>query len=125
MTSSPRKPIAPADAPAILRATALGVAAQNGEPNPTGLAYVAGTRHQAATLMDTSITQDDQSYIIEMHGHFTSRRGGPPSADGRPVVRPTGNTMLVVVSATTGLVTDIGITNGSRSLSGIAEPSPL
>jgi hypothetical protein len=31
--------------------------------------------------------------------------------------------MLVLVSAATGLVTDVSITNGSRSLSTIAEPS--
>jgi hypothetical protein len=118
------KPIAPADAPAVLRATALKIAAQNGEPNPTGLAYVAGTRHQAAALMDTSVAQDDQSYIIQMHGHFTSYRQGPASSEG-PGVRPTGDTMTVVVSATTGLVTDIGITNGARPLTSVAEPTAL
>lgn len=115
------KPISPADAPTILRATALGVAAQNGEAHPTGLAYVKGTRHQAASLMDTSVTEDDASYIIQMHGHFTSYRSGRAGSKARP----TGNTMLVVVSATTGQVTDISISNSVRSLIDIAEPRAL
>src|ERR1700722_20076661 len=89
------KPIAAGDAPAVLRATALRIAARNGEADPTGLCYVEGTRGQGAELMNTSIAQnDDPSYIIEMHGNFTSYRGGPVTRTGESA-RPTGRTMFI------------------------------
>jgi hypothetical protein len=122
------KPITAAEAPSVLRATALKIAAMNGEANPTGVAYVAGTRTQGVALTNSAVTQDGPSYIVEMHGHFTSYRGGPIGRNGQSY-DPTGNTMIVVVSTATGMVTDTSIFNSDNTnaslLSHIAEPNAL
>jgi hypothetical protein len=125
---SHEKPITAAEAPAVLCATAQKIAALNGEAQPTGLAYVTGTRKQGVALTNSSVAQDGPSYIIELHGHFTSYRGGPIGRNGQRR-DPTGNTMIVVVSAKTGMVTDAGIINSDDThaslLSHIAEPNAL
>jgi hypothetical protein len=41
----------------VLGASALNLAARNGETDPTRLCYVEGTRGQGAKLMNTSIAQ--------------------------------------------------------------------
>jgi hypothetical protein len=122
------KPITAAAAPAVLGATAQKIAALNGEAQPTGIAYVAGTRKQALALTNSAVAQDGPSYIIEMHGNFTSYRGGPVGRNGQSY-DPTGNTMIVVVSTATGMVTDTSIFNSDNTnaslLSRIAEPKAL
>jgi len=56
-----------------------------------------------------------------MHGHFTgSDLDVPPDEKV-----PTGNTMAVVVSAATGLITDLGITNHVPALSTLGTPTKL
>jgi hypothetical protein len=84
----------------VLGASALNLAARNGETDPTRLCYVEGTRGQGAKLMNTSIAQHDEpSYIIEMQGRFTSYpRNEPVTWDGVSFT-PTNHKMFVVVSS--------------------------
>lgn len=112
--------LTPQTAPAVLAKLARQFSALNGEPSPSHLAYIAGSRKQAATLMGTSLTADAPSYIVELRGHFTSSRGR-----ARGAAAPTGTTMLIVVDAVTGAITDWGLGNGLPPLSTIAQPMTL
>jgi len=112
--------LTPQAAPIVLAKLARQFSALNGEPNPRDLAYIAGSRQQGATLMRTSLTADAPSYIIELHGHFTSCRGHP-----RGAAAPTGTTMLIVVDAATGAITDWALGNALTPLSTIAQPIAL
>jgi hypothetical protein len=104
----------------VLAKLARQFSALNGEPSPRDLAYIAGSRQQAATLTGASLTGDAPSYVIELHGHFTSSRGHP-----RGATAPTGTTMLIVVDAETGAITDWALGNTLTPLSAIAQPIAL
>ena len=112
--------LTPQAAPIALAKLARHFSALNGEPNPTDLAYIAGSRQQAATLMGTSLAADAPSYIVEAHGHFTSSRG-----HARGAAAPTGTTMLIVVDAATGAITDWALGNTLTSLPAVAQPIAL
>lgn len=112
--------LTPQTAPTVLAKLARQFSALNGEPSPRHLAYIAGSRKQAATLMGTSLTADAPSYIVELHGRFTSSRGHP-----RGAAAPTGTTMLIVVDAVTGAITDWGLGTDLAPLSTIAQPMAL
>ena len=112
--------LTPQAAPVALAKLARQFSALNGEPTPRDLAYIAGSRQQAATLMRTSLTADAPSYIVELHGHFTSSRG-----HARGAAAATGTTMLIVVDAATGAITDWALGNTLTPLSTIAQPIAL
>lgn len=110
----------PHAAPVVLAELAQRFSALNGEPNPRHLACIAASRAQAATLMGTSLAADAPSYIVELHGHFTSGRG-----HARGAAAPTGTTMLFVVDAATGAITDWALGDTLAPLSTIAQPIAL
>lgn len=83
--------------------------------------YVSSTRHRAAALMGDSVTADGASYIVELHGNFVGTHAHVPLGHKAP----TGNTMVLVVSAATGQITDLSITERSPNLSAIATPAAL
>lgn len=111
---------APHAAPAALAELARRFSALNGEPSPRRLAYIAASRAQAATLLGAWLAADAPSYIVELHGHFTSARG-----HARGAAAPTGTTMLIVVDAATGAITDWALGDALAPLSTIAQPIAL
>jgi hypothetical protein len=68
-----------------------------------------------------SVAGDDASYIIEMRGMFVGHHAHVPHG----AEAPTGNTMLVVVSATTGQITDMGITDAAPDIAAAGTPTAL
>lgn len=106
------RPITPATARARLAAIAVGAARASGDSHPSGIEFAATTRHKAQALLGEGIPQQDASYLIQLHGHFTGYDASVPR--GRKL--PTGSVMTLTVSAATGAVTDVSITNSQVNL---------
>jgi len=100
---------------ATLRRETIEFAARNGEPSPTKLRLVTGTRRQVvAALMGGSIVDSDQDvFAVAMEGDFV---GYAASRSPRHPEPPTGRYMLIVYDATTLKIWDWSLTR---------EPAPI
>lgn len=114
-------PLAPSAAPAALQAIAKQEAGMNGGANPGSVKYVTSTRKQAAKLMNTELATDEPVYVMQLTGKFVGNHAYVPH--GNP--KPTGDTMIVVVSAATGKVVDMSITDRAGDLSKLGAVSGL
>ena len=91
----------------ILR-IALRAAAVSGDPNPSLIQHSAGTRYAAnAVSSDDRVPGSAWSYLIAERGTFIAQYASrPPGA-----AAPRGSVITLIVNATTGLVSDYGISN--------------
>ena len=83
-------------------------ATRAGDPNPTLIQHSEGTRHDA-NLVDSGdiVAGRTWSYLIAERGRFVLRDAPrPPGARA-----PTGNVLTLVVNASTGEITDIGVSD--------------
>jgi hypothetical protein len=99
--------------PAGLRALALRAGEVNGDNAPRQMQYVSTTRSQIAALTGDRPGANAPVYVIQMQGHFNGAFASVPRGDARP----SGTTMIIVVNAQTGQVTDAGITSKVANLS--------
>jgi len=114
-------PLAPTAAPAALQAIAKQEAVRNGGAAPAGVKYVTSTRKQAAALMNTQLATDEPVYVMQLSGTFVGDHAHVPQ--GNP--KPTGTSMIVVVSAATGKVVDMAISDHTANLSALGAVSGL
>lgn len=79
-----------------------------GDPRPSLIQHSEGTRRAANRVDSGEIVPGRQwSYLIAMRGHFVFRDASPPSG----ARMPTGSVLTLVVDASTGSVTDLGLSN--------------
>jgi ABC-type glycerol-3-phosphate transport system substrate-binding protein len=98
---------------AKIKQIALEFAASMGDPNPTAIEYVQGSRQQVVFAFSKDEVLDNTEVdAIVMHGRFMSKNA-PVPAEGSP---PSGSVLIMVVNATTGELTDIGIQQQSPNL---------
>ena len=105
-----------------LREVAAHVAALNGDPHPTKAIAVPSTR-KAANAVDSGaeVDTDQLSYLIILHGNFVGHVAHPPP--GAPL--PQGSVLTIVVDASTGLVTDWGISDRTPDTASLGPETSL
>jgi hypothetical protein len=96
-----------------LRALALHASQVNGDSAPQSIQYVRTTRSRIAAFTGRSRAADAPVYVIQLQGHFDGAYASVPHGHARP----SGTTMIIVVNARTGQVTDAGITKKAANLS--------
>jgi hypothetical protein len=120
--TTPRSaPVSTATAAARLTAIAMGAARANGDAHPSGMEFVATTRHNAQALLGQGVPQSNASYLIQLRGHFTGYDASVPPRHKLP----TGDVMTLTVSAATGAVTDVSLTSSWANLRGLGHPTAL
>ena len=112
-------PLPAAQAPAALKSIGSMVSQQMKEQSPQSAKYIATTRSQTDRLLNEKTTGDSDVYLIQMQGHFTAADVPP----GRQA--PTGDTLIVTVSAATGKVTDWSIRNSGPDISSLGKAARL
>jgi hypothetical protein len=91
----------------ILR-TALGAATASGDPRPTLIQHTAGTRYAANSISSGDrVPGSAWSYLVAERGEFVAESASRPAG----VSAPRGSVITLVVNATTGRVSDSGISN--------------
>jgi hypothetical protein len=77
-----------------------------GTPNPHAIEYVEGGHQQVVrAFSDDEVSDNAEVDAIVMHGEFVGKDVPvPPGASP-----PSGSVMILVVNATTGQMTDLGI----------------
>jgi len=89
-------------------AIATAAATHADDPQPTLIQHSAGTRFQANLVDSGDLVFDYRwSYLIAEQGRFAFGNIGPPPGEGEL----TGSVITQVVDASTGQVTDAGISN--------------
>lgn len=98
---------------AQIKQIALEFAASMGDPNPTSIEYVQGSRQKVVFAFSKDEVPDNTEVdAIVMHGQFVAKNAlGPPEASP-----PSGSVLILVVNATTGEMTDVGIQQQSPNL---------
>jgi hypothetical protein len=114
-------PITAATAAARLTAIAMRAARASGDADPRGIEFVATTRHRAQALLGEGIPQRNASYLVQLRGHFTGYDASVPP--GKKL--PAGDVMTLTVSAATGAVTDVSLTNAAVNLRALGRPTVL
>jgi hypothetical protein len=114
----------PAFRPAQIPGLARAIAAKSGDNAPSLIQHATGTRADADRVVSGDVVFSDQpSYLIAVHGHFTVTPQLPPIPPGVSIPpQPktlTYSTMTLVVDASTGQVTDYGLTNDNPDLSAL------
>jgi hypothetical protein len=83
-------------------------AASAGDRRPTLIQHAQGTRHDANLVDSGDIVPGKQwSYLIAERGHFVLRN--VPTPPGAPA--PHGSVLTLIVNASTGHLTDFGVSN--------------
>jgi hypothetical protein len=114
----------PAFSPSQIAGLARAIVAKNGDNAPTLIQHATGARADANRIGGGDVVFSDQpSYLIVVHGHFTVTPQLPPIPPGVSIPpQPqtlTYSTMTLVVDASTGQVTDYGLTNDHPDLSAL------
>ena len=92
------------------------LAEQAGDPTPTLIQHVEGTRAQLnASDSGGVVSGPEASYLIAERGSFVAN--GFPRPAGSPV--PTGSVITIIIDAVTGQITDEGIENRYPKLSAL------
>lgn len=94
-------------------------AAACGDPTPTAIRYVHGTRGDLNRVLGAEMFGDDAAtpaVLVEATGDFVW-----PKPVGRASWRPTGHAITVVVNETTGMALDQGIGPEPHDLSALGE----
>jgi hypothetical protein len=112
------RPSGHATSPASLRALALHASTVNGDSAPQGVQYVQTMSSKIAAFTGHRRGKDIPVYVIQMHGHFNGAYASVPPGHSRP----SGTTMIIVLDARTGQVTDAGITHTAANLSALGRP---
>jgi hypothetical protein len=107
--------------PASLRMLALHASKVNGDSAPQGVQYVKTMRSKIAAFTGHRPGKDMPVYLIQLRGHFNGAYASVP----RGHARPSGTTMIIVLDARTGQVTDAGITHTPADLSALGRPVAL
>jgi hypothetical protein len=103
MTTHATKAI-PAWGVVSLKWIALRAADDLGDSHPASVHFVKTTRNASANFMDGSA---DESYTVIMHGNFIDEKAFmPPGATA-----PTGRTLILIVRASDGAITDLVLNN--------------
>lgn len=118
--ASAGSPFSASQIPALART----IAAKTGDDAPTLIEHAIGTRADANRIASGDVVFDDQpSYLIVVHGHFTMTPQLPPIPPGVSIPpQPktlTYSTMTLVVDVSTGKITDYGLTNNNPDLSAL------
>jgi len=112
-TTTPQTTAVPPLGEAKIKQIGLEFAARMGDPNPTAIEYVHGSREQVVFAFSKDEVPDNTEVdAIVMHGQFVSTNA-PVPAEGKP---PGGSVLIVVINATTGEMTDLGIQQQSPNL---------
>jgi hypothetical protein len=121
-TGAAVRPAAPRfTTPASFTALALKAAKVNGDAHPASVTYVKTTSAQAAAFTGKRPGKSHPVYVIQMRGHFNGRYASVP----RGAKHPAGDTMVMVVNAVTGQLTDAGLTRHPAVLSKFGHPLTL
>jgi hypothetical protein len=87
---------------------ALGAATASGDPRPTLIQHSAGTRYAANAISSGDrVPGSVWSYLVAERGQFVAESASRPAG----VSAPRGSVITLVVNATTGRVSDSGISN--------------
>jgi hypothetical protein len=79
-----------------------------GDPRPSLIQHSAGTRRAANRIDSGEIVPGRRwSYLIAIRGHFVFKYASPPSS----ARMPTGLVLTLIVDASTGKVTDVGLSD--------------
>lgn len=96
-----------------IKQIALEFASRMGDPNPTSIEYVQGSRQQVVFGVSKDEVPDDTEVdAIVMHGQFAANNVSLP-IEGNP---PSGPVLIVFVNAATGAMTDLGIQQQAPNL---------
>jgi hypothetical protein len=122
-TASTQPPSATGLSPASLAAIASGMAAATGESTPAAIQSVETTRADAvyAASQGDTISSSEEVFLISMEGHFTA--SSVPRPPGAPA--PTGTVLTAVVDASTGQVTDWGLSANAPDLTALGAVTAL
>ena len=104
--------------PASFRALALHASQLNGDQTPQSVEYVKTMSSPAATLTGHRPDNNAPVYVVQIRGHFDGAFASVPAGHKRP----SGNTMIIVIDARTGHITDDGITNRATNLTALGHP---
>jgi hypothetical protein len=109
-TNSPSSP-AGTDTPLTetqISQTAHKYAAAMGDPNPSSIEHVESTRQQAvAVLSGDKVSTNPDVYAIVMRGQFVDNEAPLPG----DATAPSGSVLTIIINATTGQLTDLGVQN--------------
>jgi hypothetical protein len=104
-----------------IRSTALRVAAEEGDANPTNGTAVTTSRSALANLTDGSSPGDDKTVIgVVLHGTFTS--SGPHPAGSSA---PKGSVLTLAIDASTNQVLDLTISRTAPDLTQLGPTARL
>lgn len=105
------------------KASALEFAKQNGEANPTAVQAVSAKRRAVndVLLSGAKVDTDSDVHVIQMKGNFTGHMASRPK-DSKA---PTGKVMTLVYDATTGEVTDWGLSPDAKDMARLGSVKKL
>jgi len=107
---------------AYLREVALRVAAETGDPHPTGGRVWASTRARANMLLSGDRVDTDQpTYMLVVEGDFVADNAPGPA--GAPA--PTGSVLTLVLDPSIGGVLDFGVLNSVPDLTALGPGADL
>lgn len=99
---------------AKIKQIALEFAATMGDPNPTAIEYAKGNRQQIVfAFSQDDVSDNTEVDAIVMHGQFVAKHAPVPAGASAPH----GSVLIMVINATTGELTDIGIQQQAPNLS--------
>jgi hypothetical protein len=107
----------------ILGLLATRIAADAGDPSPTGAAYVVASRRaaNAADNGDQLNLPDEEVYYVVLHGHFIARNAFVPP--GSPP--PTGSVIGFTVDPQTYDILDYSLSDKARDIGRFGRPIRL
>ena len=94
---------------------AVAFATANGDPDPTSMEYVEGSRQQLVLALSrgtVSVPYTEDVFAVVMQGNFVANVSGP----GAP---PSGSALTMVIDATTGQLVNFGIQKSVPALTGL------
>lgn len=100
---------------AQIQQDAVAFAAANGDPDPTSMEHVQGSRQQLVLALSggtVSVPYTEDVVAVVMQGNFVANISGP----GAP---PSGSVLTMVIDATTGQLVDFGIQNSVPDLTSL------
>lgn len=98
----------------------LGFAARCGDPTPSAIRYVYGTRGELNTVLGAEMHGDDATtpaVLVQAIGDFTWHHSAPMRARGYSH----GNIITLIIDETTGVAVDRGIAHKQHDLSSLGE----
>jgi hypothetical protein len=98
-----------------IKQLAVAFAAANGDPTPSSMEYVEGSRQQLVLALSrgtVSVPNTEDVFAVVMQGNFVANVSGP----GAP---PSGSVLTMVIDSTTGELVNFGIQKSVPPLAGL------